>query len=441
MRTQCTFLPAVTTNITTRSLSCGTTSCRSTFVKKRSDSGDWSSSPTSTVITSLTYFFRWEAVHPPPENPPEIVLISLWTGISCPWSPTGITVVGTPWFSCKYSFRKPFLTNSSSWNPNAKQLCRLWPKAWWSSHQVSLLGPSLLSVFSGDFSLSAMLGMTISSLWSIRKLCLVGVPSFVCTLVWGFLVSYDGWFLGAFFFVVGSCTRMGWEWPVPQGRTGQMFPPFSVTSSSATMWATTLWQISLNVFGRHFIRESLKGPGSTPHLKACTIISSSLVCSFTTSASNLLRKSFKGSLWYCLTSKRSNETGAGAWLKMYCSFNNVENWSNEVMCPSGRLMNQSNVVPENVPINSLLCMTSVPHEIIIWVWKVVMWASGSSTPVKVIFVPMKLAGITESMIAWENGMGRALTGMGGVRSSVRCKSPRNSSLALHNSSLFARDAA
>ena len=109
-------------------------------------------------------------------------------------------------------------------------------------------------------------------------------------------------------------------------------------------------------------------------------------------------------------------------------------------------MNQSNVVLENVSINSLQCMALVPHEIIISVWKPVMWASGSSTPVKVIFGPMKLAGITVSMISWEKGMGRALTGMGGVRSSVvrspmHCKSLRSSLLALCSSSLFARDAA
>jgi len=30
----------------------------------------------STAITSRAYFFRWEAVHPPPENPPQMVLIS-----------------------------------------------------------------------------------------------------------------------------------------------------------------------------------------------------------------------------------------------------------------------------------------------------------------------------------------------------------------------------
>ena len=81
---------------------------------------------------------------------------------------------GAPWLSYRYSFRNPFLTSSSNWNPNAKQLCRLWPRAWWNSHQVSLLGPSLLSIFGGDFSFSATLGMTIRSLRSIRKLCLVG---------------------------------------------------------------------------------------------------------------------------------------------------------------------------------------------------------------------------------------------------------------------------
>ena len=109
-------------------------------------------------------------------------------------------------------------------------------------------------------------------------------------------------------------------------------------------------------------------------------------------------------------------------------------------------MNQSNAVPENVPMNNLQCMASVPPEIIIWVWKAVMWASGSSTPVKVSFGTMKLAGITVSMIAWEKGTGRVLTGMGRpcssiARSPMRCKSMRNSSLVMHNFSLFACDAA
>jgi len=63
-----------------------------------------------------------------------------------------------------------------------------------------------------------------------------------------------------------------------------------------------------------------------------------------------------------------------------------------------------------------------------------------------LFGPMKLAGITVSMIACKKGMGRALTGMGGVRSLVvrspmRCRSLRSSSLALRSFSLFLCDAA
>ena len=74
-------------------------------------------------------------------------------------------------------------------------------------------------------------------------------------------------------------------------------------------------------------------------------------------------------------------------------------------------------------------------------WKAVMWASGSSIPVKVIFGVMKLVGITTFMIAWEKRMGRALTRKGGVCSPVacspmRCSSLRSSSLALRSSSLL-----
>jgi len=58
---------------------------------------------------------------------------------------------------------------------------------------------------------------------------------------------------------------------------------------------------------------------------------------------------------------------------------------------------------------------------------------------------MKFVGITKLMIAWENDMGRALIGMGGLRSPAarspkRYKSLRTSSLALRNSSLLASDA-
>ena len=58
---------------------------------------------------------------------------------------------------------------------------------------------------------------------------------------------------------------------------------------------------------------------------------------------------------------------------------------------------------------------------------------------------MKVAGITMSMITWENGMGQNLTGAGGacssiVRSSICCKFLRSSSLVLRNSLLLACDA-
>ena len=76
-------------------------------------------------------------------------------------------------------------------------------------------------------------------------------------------------------------------------------------------------------------------------------------------------------------------------------------------------------------------------------WNTVRWASGSSTPVKETFGPRDVVGNAVFMIARENGMGRALGGAGGARSSVAhsptcCKSLRNSSLALRNSALFAR---
>ena len=73
-----------------------------------------------------------------------------------------------------------------------------------------------------------------------------------------------------------------------------------------------------------------------------------------------------------------------------------------------------------------------------------MWASGSFVSVKVIFGVMKLVGIMTFMISWENGMGRALTGIGGLCSPTarfpkRCKSFRSSLLSLHKSSLSVRD--
>ena len=226
---------------------------------------------------------------------------------------------------------------------------------------------------------------------------------------------------------------MGWAWMLSRGFVGPTLPHFTVTCSSTSMWATAHRWISLNIFARFLIKESLNSPNKIPHPKVCTIKASSLVWSFTTNAPNRFRKSFRGSPWYCFTPKRSKETGGGARLNMTCSLNNVENWSNEVMCPSGRPMNQSNVVPANVTMNNLQCMANVPPEIIIWVWKAVMWASGSSIPVKVILGVMKVVDITTFMIAWENGMGRALTRICGLcsptmRSPKRCRSLCSSSL-------------
>ena len=211
------------------------------------------------------------------------------------------------------------------------------------------------------------------------------------------------------------------------------------------MWAIARRRILLNVIARLLIKESLNSPDRILRPKACTIRASTLVWSFTNNALNRFRKSFRGSPWYCFTPKRSKETGGGARLTTNYSLNNVANWLNEVMCPSGRSMNQSNVVPANVPMNNLQCMAFVPPKIIIWVRKVVMRASGSSIPVKVILGVMKFVGITTSMIVWENDMGWALTGMGGRCSHVAhspkcCRSLRNSSLVMRNSSLLAHDA-
>ena len=65
----------------------GTTSRRSSLVKTRSTSRAWSAYCAFTVINARAYFFRWEAVHPPPKKPPEMVWISPWTGISFPVTP------------------------------------------------------------------------------------------------------------------------------------------------------------------------------------------------------------------------------------------------------------------------------------------------------------------------------------------------------------------
>ena len=107
------------------------------------------------------------------------------------------------------------------------------------------------------------------------------------------------------FSVVASCTLTGWGRPGARGREGTTHVRFSLTSPSATMWATARRLISLKFFGRFLMSDSLKGPDTISFLNACTIMVSSLVFGFTSCAPKRLRNSFKGSPWYCLTSKRS----------------------------------------------------------------------------------------------------------------------------------------
>ena len=98
-------------------------------------------------------------------------------------------------------------------------------------------------------------------------------------------------------------------------------------------------------------------------------------------------------------------------------------------------------------MNSLQRTASEPQTNIICVWKDVRWASGSFTLVKVALCPTNVAGITTSMIACENGIGKSLGGVAGSCSSTSRsptwfrKSLRNSSLVLHNSLFLACDAA
>ena len=98
-------------------------------------------------------------------------------------------------------------------------------------------------------------------------------------------------------------------------------------------------------------------------------------------------------------------------------------------------------------INSLQRTASEPPTNIICVWKAVRWAYGSSTPVKVALGPTNVAGITTSMIACENGIGKSVDGVTGSCSSTSRspawfrKSLHNSSLVLRNSSFLAWDAA
>ena len=110
----------------------------------------------------------------------------------------------------------------------------------------------------------------------------LGLPGLVGLLLcWGLLLRRC--------FMYPHGLRSTW----PLRVVGTMLSRLSVISPSAMIWATARRLISLKV------------PGMIPFLKACTIISSSLMCSLTTYAPNLLRYSFKESPWYCLTSKGS----------------------------------------------------------------------------------------------------------------------------------------
>ena len=98
---------------------------------------------------------------------------------------------------------------------------------------------------------------------------------------------------------------------------------------------------------------------------------------------------------------------------MYCALNNFVSCGNDVTWPSDRLMNQSITVPAKVLMNSLHCTASEPPTSIIYVWKAVRWAFGSSIPVKVTLGPTSVAGITASTISGENGVGNSLGGVTG----------------------------
>ena len=61
------------------------------------------------------------------------------------------------------------------------------------------------------------------------------------------------------------------------------------------------------------------------------------------------------------------EIGGGAQFAMYCSLNSLGSSTNNVIWPSGRLMNQSIVVPNRVLMNNLHHTASVPPTNIICV--------------------------------------------------------------------------
>ena len=128
--------------------------------------------------------------------------------------------------------------------------------------------------------------------------------------------------------------------------------------------------ISQNIFGQYLSSESLKGPGSIPLVKACTIMTSSLVFSLTTwtqTCSRTLSRTLPDIVYV----KDIIRNRRGSLLIRYCSLNSVVNWLKVVMCPSWRLTNHSNVALANVLINNLQYTTSNPPVRIIWVWNAV----------------------------------------------------------------------
>ena len=98
---------------------------------------------------------------------------------------------------------------------------------------------------------------------------------------------------------------------------------------------------------------------------------------------------------------------------MYCALKNFVSYGNNITWPSGRLMNQSIAVPTRVLMNSLHLTASEPPTSIIFVWKAMRWASGSSVPVKVTLGPTSVVGITTSTISYENDIGNSLGGVTG----------------------------
>jgi len=150
--------------------------------------------------------------------------------------------------------------------------------AWWNSHQMLKVHPKIVS------------GWGVLS----RACPDLGLPCFVRRLCsWGLLLCRS------LIYPHGLRTTCS---PRSDRENTTVFFYDSVLyndvcHSSTPDLAKCLWATS-------YLR-ALKGLGITPLVKACTVMASSLVCSFTTCTSNLFKNSFKDSLWYCLTLKIS----------------------------------------------------------------------------------------------------------------------------------------